>query len=108
MTHPAETPPAKAHRRGRLLTAGKRAQFLDGFPEHEGLSRAVSAFENGNYAETRRLCEQLLDTDTDEDVRDAASELLRRMQPDRMVVAILWASFAMLALVALAVYGHGH
>lgn len=108
MTHAPETLPDKASKRGRTPAAGKRARFLDGFPEHEGLSRAVAAFEDGNYAETRRLCEQLLDTEEDEDVRDAASELLRRMEPDRMIVIILWASFALLALVALAVYGHGH
>jgi hypothetical protein len=108
MTHPPETSADKPQKRVRSLGVGKRARFLDGFPEHEGLSRAVTAFENGNYAETRRLCEQLLESEQDEDVRDAANELLRRMQPDRMIVVILWASFALLALVALSVYGHGH
>lgn len=87
---------------------GKRARFLDAFPEHEGLSRAVSAFENGNYAEARALCDQLLEREEDDEVRDATRDLVRRMQPDRLIVKILWASFALLALVVLWVYSHGH
>lgn len=106
MTRPPATPPAP--KQARSSNSGKHARFLDRFPEQEGLSRAVTAFENGNYAETRRLCEQLLEHEEDEDVRDAARELLRRMEPDRLIVAFLWASFALLALITLWVYSHGH
>ncbi len=84
-----------------------RLPFLDGFPEHEGLSRAVSAFENGNYAEVRKLCQELLEREEDTEVRRAATELLRRIEPDRLVVAILWASFVLLGIVILWAYGHG-
>jgi hypothetical protein len=81
--------------------------FLDDFPEHEGLSRAVTAFENGNYAEVRKLCQKLLEHEQDADVRRAATELLRRIEPDRLVVAILWASFVLLGIVILWAYGRG-
>jgi len=86
----------------------KRAAFLDRFPEHEDLSRAVTAFENGNYAEVRQICSRLLDSEEDEEVRDCARELLRRIEPDRLIVGVLWASFALFALIALWAYGHGH
>ena len=85
-----------------------RAAFLEDFPEHEALSLAVTAFENGNYAEVRKLCQELLKREDDTEVRRAATELLRRIEPDRLVVAVLWASFLMLALVVLWAYGHGH
>ena len=107
MERPAETPP-EAKRKLSATPSSKHARFLDSFPEHAGLSRAVAAFEDGNYAETRRRCEELLDHEEDEDVRDAARELLHRMNPDRLIVGILWASFALLALVTLWVYSHGH
>ncbi len=108
MKRDPDTAPEDSQKPPRLAPANKHARFLDSFPEHEGLSRAVSAFENGNYAETRRLCEQLLDNEENEEVRDAARELLHRMQPDRLIIGILWASFALLALVVLWVYSHGH
>ena len=108
MKRDPDTAPENSQKPPRLAPAGKHARFLDSFPEHEGLSRAVSAFENGNYAQARTLCDELLDREEDEDVRDAARELIRRMQPDRLIVAILWASFALLALIVLRVYGHGH
>ncbi len=79
---------------------------MEGFPEHEGLSQAVAAFENGNFAQVRKLCQELLDREDDPEVRRAATELLRRIEPDRMIVAVLWASFLLLALVVLWVYGH--
>jgi len=88
--------------------SAKRARFLDDFPEHEGLARAAAAFENGNYAEVRRLCQKLVEHEQDEDVRACARDLLRRIAPDRLVVGILWASFALLLLVSLWAYGHGH
>ena len=108
MERPAENHPERAPRKLSASPSGKHANFLDSFPEHAGLSRAVAAFEAGNYAETRRRCEELLDREEDEDVRDAAQELLHRMNPDRLIVGILWASFALLALVTLWVYSHGH
>jgi len=85
----------------------KRARFLDDFPEHEGLSRAAAAFENGNYAEVGRLCQSLLESETDDEVRACAKDLKRRIEPDRLIVGILWASFALLALITLWAYGHG-
>ncbi len=99
-----ETMPAVRHRRRR---SPARPRFLSGFPKHEGLSRAALAFEQGNYAQVRVLCKQLLEREDDADVREAAAELLRRIEPDRLVLAILWGSFILLGLIILWAYGHG-
>jgi hypothetical protein len=104
---PSVSPKAKARSKRQRRRSDARPEFLEGFPEHEGLSQAVAAFENGNYAQVRKLCQQLLDRENDHEVRRAATELLRRIEPDRMIVAILWASFLLLALVVLWVYGRG-
>lgn len=96
--------PPRARRRPR---SPARARFLDRFPSHEGLFQAVLAFESGNYADVRHLCEGLLRKENDPEVRRAANELLRRINPDRLVVAILWGSFVLLGLVVLWAYGQG-
>jgi hypothetical protein len=95
---------SRARHHGHRISPA-RARFLARFPSHEGLALAVAAFENGNYAKVRDLCEGLLDVEQDADVRQAASELLRRIKPDRLVVTILWGSFVLLALVILWAYG---
>jgi hypothetical protein len=85
----------------------ERAQFLSRFPESDELAPAVSAFVKGNYRDVRRICNQLLESEADPEVHDAARELLRRLEPDRLVLSILWGSFALLALIVLWAYGHG-
>ena len=84
-----------------------RPRFLARFPDHEGLAKAVLAYERGDYAEVRVMSKNLLAREDDAEVRGAASELLRRIEPDRLIVAILWSSFVLLALVILWAYGHG-
>ena len=97
----------RARRVGRRRQATARPRFLASFPKHEALSRAVSAYEVGNYAEVREQCEDLLSREKDAELRRAATELLRRIEPDRLVVTILWASFLLLGLVIVWAYGHG-
>lgn len=99
-----DTKPAARRRRRR---SPLRPRFLARFPDHEGLAKAVLAYERGDYAEVRVMSKSLLEREDDVDVREAAAELLRRIEPDRLIVAILWSSFALLALVILWAYGHG-
>lgn len=83
-----------------------RPRFLANFPDHAGLSQAVAAFEVGNYAKVSQLCTTLLETEEDVDVRRAATELLRRLKPDRLIVGILWGSFVLLGLIILWAYAN--
>jgi hypothetical protein len=85
----------------------ERAQFLARFADHDELEPAVSAFVNGNYRDVRIICSQLLESEVDPEVHDAARELLRRIEPDRLILTILWGSFVLLALIVLWAYGHG-
>jgi hypothetical protein len=100
--------PRQARRRTlrpRRTTPG-HAKFLLRFPKDPELEPAVTAFIKGDYRETRRACSQLLQRDLDPDMHDAARELLRRLQPDRLVLGILWGSFVVWALLVLWAYGH--
>jgi len=100
-----ETMPAVRRRRRRRSPG--RPRFLARFPEHAGLAKAALAYERGDYREVRALSKALLESEDDVDVRDAASELLRRIEPDRLIVAIVWSSFVLLGLIILWAYGHG-
>jgi hypothetical protein len=97
----------RPRRARRLRRSPSRPRFLDNFPKHEALSGAISAYEAGNYAEVRRQCEHLLLQEQDAQLRRAATELLRRIEPDRLIVVILWASFVLLGMVMIWAYGHG-
>lgn len=100
--------PRRARRRALRShqSTPERAKFLLRFPKDAELEPAVTAFVKGNYRETQRVCAELLQQDLDPDVHDAARELLRRLEPDRLIIGILWGSFALMALIVLWAYGH--
>ncbi len=105
---PNETPQRQSRRARRsAISEPGRAEFLSQFPEHDELKRAVTAFVNGNYRDVRSICSQLLERELDPEVLDAARDLLRRIEPDRLIVGFLWGSFVLLALIILWAYGHG-
>lgn len=79
-----------------------RPAFADAYPRHEHLDRLVDAFERGNFARVRAEAQTLADRSDDEDVRDAALDLLRRIQPDPAAIYLL------LLGVALVVFTYGY
>ncbi len=83
----------------------EQPDFLSDFPKDADLAPAVNAFAKGNYRETRRVCNELLERDLDPDVHAAARELLRRLVPDRLIIGILWGTFILLVLIVVWAYG---
>lgn len=82
------------------------APFLAELPDAVALKPAIAAFSSGNYRELNRICRDLLEHDEDPEVHAAARELLRRVEPDRFIVGVLWGSFALLVLLSLWAFGH--
>jgi hypothetical protein len=68
--------PAKPHRPG----------FAASYPQSDELDALLAAFEAGNYRLVRRRAARLVETAEDDDVRRAADDLRRRLDPDRLTI----------------------
>jgi hypothetical protein len=87
----------RATRRDRLDAAGKeRPRFLLSFPDDPQLERLIEAFERGDYALVRREARRVAKRARDPEVRAAARELRRRIDPDPLAVYLLLAAVALL------------
>ena len=87
----------------------ERPNFVLEFPKDEELDRVVRAFELGNYAFVREHGRKLAESATDEAVRRAAGELLRRIEPDPLVRILFLMSIGLfLFMVFYAYRSHGH
>jgi len=82
----------------------ERPRFLLDFPEDPQLERLITAFEAGNFAFVRREAESLARSTTDPDVRNAALELRRRIDPDPLAKYLLAISLALLVLLTIWAY----
>lgn len=103
----AEPEPA-VFERPRLDAKGlERPAFLLRFPEDPALEPVIAAFEAGNYAEVRKAAQKLSEEGATPEVRRAAEELLRRIEPDPLMKLFLVVAIALLLVVV--AYGYlGH
>ncbi len=83
-----------------------RPKFARGFPEHAELDALVAAFESGDYARVRVEAPKLAAKTDDEDVRRAARELRKRIDPDPLALALM--GLAALLLLMLSGYYWTH
>lgn len=81
----------------------ERPTFVLTFPSDPSLDHAVKAFELGDYATVRTEASKLLDHPS-KDVRAAAGELLRRIEPDPMVKILLAMAVVLLLVVTFWAY----
>jgi hypothetical protein len=87
----------------------ERPQFVLDFPKDPELDRLVRAFELGNYAFVRDKGKKLAESASDEGVRRAASELLRRIEPDPLVKILFAMSIGLFIFMVFYAYrSHGH
>jgi hypothetical protein len=94
--------------RPRLHPNGiERPAFLLRFPEDPELEPVIAAFEAGNYAHVRAAAQKLSEQGQTPEVRRAADELLRRIDPDPLMKLFLAVAIALLLVVV--AYGYmGH
>jgi hypothetical protein len=76
--------------------------FARDFPEEPRLDALVRAFVDGDYARVRREVPELVKTAESEDVKRAASELVRRTKADPLMIWLLVITGAL--LMALSAY----
>jgi len=87
----------------------ERPAFVLSFPSHPELDRVVRAFELGNYAYVRAEAPKLLEGSESPRVREAAGELLRRIEPDPLVKVLLAMSVLLFLVITFWAYRtHGN
>jgi hypothetical protein len=107
---PADDPPPKRKKkRKRRKKADDRPPFARSYPRDATLDALVKAFEEGNFAAVREGAPALIEgADVDEDVKRAAGDLRRRINPAPTSV-YLWALGVCLLAFLYAYYlSHGH
>jgi hypothetical protein len=93
-----------APQREELDAEGReRPTFVLAFPSDPSLDHAVKAFELGDYAAVRIEASKLTEHPS-KDVRAAAGELLRRIEPDPLVKVLL--AMAILLLLVVTVWAY--
>lgn len=111
-----EAPPKKRKkkkRKGDAAAPGRRPGFpgfAATFPSDPAIDELVLAFEQGNYARVREGSNRILDAKParPDDVRRAARELLRRIDPDPIAVYLLAGAFLLLAFLSIWYWTHAH
>ena len=69
----------------------------------------MRAFELGNYAFVREHASKVAESSSDESVKSAARELLRRIEPDPLVKILFAMSVGLLLFMVIYAYrAHGH
>ncbi|WP_437779251.1 hypothetical protein [Sorangium sp. So ce1097] len=98
-------PPRRTKKRAKRRDAGGGEP---GQPRDPELARLVEAFERGDYAFVRAGAGRLAKEAERDEVRRAARDLLRRIEPDPLAVALLVAAVALLAFLSLWYWSHSH
>lgn len=111
----AEEKPAPKPKKKKKRAAPARAEprddmptFAATFPRDPELDALVQAFEQGNYAHVRSEAPALAKRTEDPDVRRAARELARRLEPDPIAVYLLIAAALLLVFLAAWFWSHPH
>ncbi len=81
-----------------------RPAFLLAFPHDPELEPLIEAFEAGDYATVRREAPELAERTDDPEVRDAAQELRRRIDPDPLARYLLLTGVGLLLFLIIWVY----
>lgn len=109
--NPEPIPPAEAPKQpARRLDADgrERPAFLLSFPSQPALDELVVAFERGDFRFVRQNAARVISTATDPQVKGAAQELRRRIDPDPLVVAMLALACALFVFLVAWAYWGGH
>lgn len=84
----------------------ERPAFIADFPDDPDLAKLVRAFEAGNYALVRKEAEPLASRTENPEVRKAALELRRRIEPDPLARQLLLLSVLLLCFLTYWAYSH--
>lgn len=85
-----------------------RPVFAKDFPPDADLDRILDLFDRGNFALAREGAQALLKRSEDDDVRSAARQILKRMEPEPAATYLIAISAVLLAILAGWYWMHGH
>lgn len=80
--------------------------FAQKYPREETLDALLVTFERGNYAAVREGAEKLLASDAKPAVRQAAEDLLRRLEPDPLARYLLGVATLLLVFFSIWYFTH--
>ncbi len=95
----------------RLLDADgrERPRFLLNFPKDPALDDLVDAYERGNFKYVRANATQLILETKDPEVKRAAEQLRKRIDPDPLVVTMLAIAIGLFSFLVVWAYAlHDH
>jgi hypothetical protein len=90
------------------VTGESRLPFTHSFPDDPELNKLVAAFEAGDFATVRSEAPKLAQKTDNPDVKKAALDLRRRIEPDPLQLYMLALTFALLAFLTAWFYWHKH
>lgn len=82
--------------------------FARTYPKTPEVEALLAAFERGNYARVREEAPQLASRSSDPEVKRAAEDLLRRIEPDPVSKTLLAVAALLLVFFAYWYFGHQH
>jgi len=85
-------------------------EFASWFPQDPAVEELVVAFESGNYARVREGSRRILSAQPakPDDVRRAAREMLRRIDPDPIAIYLLAGAALLLVFLSFWYWTHSH
>lgn len=108
MNAPEKKPRRKKRKPKKASEVDDRPLFARNFPTDPALAALLGAFERGDYAHVRREAPLLAKSTSDEEVRAAARELRRRIDPDFVSVFLLGVAVVLLVALAAHYFAHRH
>lgn len=104
-TAEGEEKPKKKRKKKAKAREGVPA-FASRFPKNEALDALLAAFERGDYATVRKDGAALAKSAEEPRVKQAAEELLRRIEPDPLAKMMVLAASLLLAFFAVWYFSH--
>lgn len=80
--------------------------FAQRYPRDEALDALLETFERGDYASVREGAQKLISSTTKPAVRQAAEDLLRRLEPDPLARYLLGAASLLLVFFSIWYFTH--
>ena len=90
------------------LKRSERPAFARSFPKDAALDSLVESFTRGDYARVRREAPELARSADKTEVKEAALELRRRIDPDPLALILMFLAVALLVVLASYYWTHRH
>ncbi len=98
--------PRKKGKKKKAKTREGVPAFAQRYPRDETLDTLLVTFERGDYASVREGAQKLIASSTKPAVRQAAEDLLRRLEPDPLARYLLGAATLLLVFFSIWYFTH--